>query len=326
MKEKSYTIEEIAQLLKVSKLTVYDLIKKEKLIAYRVGRQMRVDESDLQAYKQGAKISKNEVQQGPIILRQQNPAIHGQQKPARDGQYTASPTRPVIISGQDVCLDILSKYMENEDQSFRPLRTYAGSLNSLVSMYQEECDVVSLHLYDAETDEYNLPYVKRLLTGHSYIVINLLYRWAGFFVQKGNPRKLKAWSDISQPGLRIVNREKGAGARVLLDEQCKLHHIKATELQGYTIEETSHLGVAGAVAASRADLGIGSEKAARMVGVDFIPLIKERYDLVIKKNAKNEQLIKLILSILQSDSFRKELDSLGGYDLSDVGKIMYETD
>lgn len=311
MEEKSYTIEEIAQILKVSKLTVYDLIKKEKLAAYRVGRQMRVDEADLNAYKSGAKISNRSVELG---------------KGAETLSQSGTGARPVIISGQDVSLDILSKHIENSGSPFRPLRSYAGSLNSLISMYHGECDIVSLHLFDGETQEYNVPYTKRVLTGHSYLVINLLYRSAGLYVQKGNPKQLASWEDIGQPGLRMVNREKGSGARVLLDEQLKLHEIKSKDVQGYEVEESNHLGVAGAVADQRADFGIGIEKAARMVGVDFIPLIKERYDLIIKKTEQNQSLIQLILSVLQSSAYRQEMESIGGYDLSDMGQVIYESD
>lgn len=316
MKEHSYTIEEIAQILKVSKLTVYDLIKKEKLIAYRVGRQMRVDESDLNAYKAGAKISS------------QNKSKHQFDEattPTMNDALTGAP-RTIVVSGQDVSLDILSKHMENGPCQFRPLRAYVGSLNGLIRMYSGECDIVSLHLFDGETGEYNIPYTKKILAGHAYIVINLLYRWAGFYVPQGNPQQIRTWEDLTQPGLRMVNREKGSGARVLLDEQLKLHQIQPKELNGYQVEESNHLGVAGAVAAGRADVGVGIEKAARLVGVDFVPLIKERYDLIIKKTVDNKELIELILSILQSNDYRKEMESIGGYDLTDMGKVLYEAE
>ncbi|WP_138751300.1 helix-turn-helix transcriptional regulator [Paenibacillus sinopodophylli] len=311
----SYTTEDIARLLQISKLTVYDLIKKGELPSYRVGKQMRVDPADLEAYKQKAKGV--HVTENKVIMEQ----------PLR----TSSPTqgtglKPIVITGQDLSLDILAKYLELNTDGIRPLRAYVGSLDSLISMYRGESDIVSTHLLDGDTGEYNLPYIKALLVGSSYIVVNLLSRNAGMYVQKGNPLSMKGWSDLSTQGLRIVNREKGAGARVLLDEQLRLHGIKASALVGYDFIQSNHLGVASKVASGAADVGIGVEKAASIVGnVDFIPLIEERYDLVMLKTETNQAWITSLLQILRSDAFRNELQSITGYDLTRTGEILMET-
>lgn len=311
----SYTTEEIAKLLKISKLTVYDLIKKGELPSYRVGKQMRVDPADLEAYKQRAKgIQTNEQ---PSLL---NPSLQA---------YTQSPNtglRSIVITGQDLSLDILAKFMEKNMDGIRPLRSYVGSLDSLISMYRGESDIVSTHLLDGETGEYNLPYIKRLLVGSSYIVVNLLSRYAGLYVKKGNPLSIMDWPDLGVQGLRIANREKGSGARVLLDEQLRLHGLKSSPLIGYDQEQSNHLGVASKVASGEADVGVGIEKAASIVGnIDFIPLIKERYDLVLLKNADNQAWIQSLLHILRSDEFKKELQSITGYDLTRTGEILLET-
>ncbi|WP_053375956.1 helix-turn-helix transcriptional regulator [Paenibacillus sp. FJAT-27812] len=311
----SYTTEEIAKLLKISKLTVYDLIKKGELPSYRVGKQMRVDPADLEAYKQRNKgIQLNER---PTLT--DSPAL-------THGQASFSGLRPLVITGQDLSLDILAKYMEKKTDGIRPLRAYVGSLDSLISMYRGESDIVSTHLLDGDTGEYNLPYIKKLLIGSSYIVVNLLARNAGFYVKQGNPLKLHGWSDLGTEGLRISNREKGSGARVLLDEQLRLHGLKPDQLEGYEQEQSNHLGVASKVAAGEADVGIGIEKAASIVGnIDFIPLIKERYDLVMLKTASNQAWIQSLLQILRSDDFKKELQAISGYDLTRTGEIMLET-
>ncbi|WP_078393175.1 helix-turn-helix transcriptional regulator [Shouchella patagoniensis] len=298
----SYTTEEIAQMLKVSKLTVYDLIKKGKLPAYRVGKQMRIDASDLEAYKH-----KNKTASTVPVFTKPSP----------------SPQRSVVISGQDISLDILGRHLDQK-QNWRSLRSYHGSLNSLISMYQNEGDIVSVHLYDGETGEYNLPYINRILTGRSYLVINLLSRQAGFYVQENNPKKLYDWSDLGKEGLTIVNREIGSGARVLLDEKLKSHHIHYQKLQGYEHEETSHLSVASAVKQKRADVGIGIEKAAKTVGTEFVPLIEERYDLVLLKKEENIELIKQTLSVLKSTSFQEEIAALGGYNVAQTGEVLFE--
>ncbi|MFB9275183.1 substrate-binding domain-containing protein [Cohnella cellulosilytica] len=312
--DQSYTTEEIAQLLKISKLTVYDLIKKGKLPAYRVGKQMRIDAADLDAYKRQAKgIS---------------PAAPSPQESAdsRPDLGRASGVRPLVITGQDMSLDILSKHLESKANGFRPLRSFAGSLDSLISMYRGESDLVSTHLLDGDTGEYNLPYIRKILVGSSYVVVNLLVRQAGFYVREGNPLGLKGWKDLGRPGLRLVNREVGSGARVLLDEQLRMHRIAPSSLQGYEAVESNHLAVAGKVGRGEADVGVGIEKAAAIVGgVGFVPLIRERYDLVMRKSPDNARWIEAVMDILKSEAYLNELRAIQGYDLSQTGRILLET-
>ncbi|WP_188067974.1 helix-turn-helix transcriptional regulator [Brevibacillus brevis] len=315
--QNSYTTEEIAKILRISKLTVYDLIKKGELPAYRVGRQMRVDESDLEAYKAKAK---GEYRQASAVSIPQT----GQAQQSARYEQTGT-GRNIIISGQDVSLDLLAGHLEKKDEAYRPLRSYVGSLNSLVAMYTGKADIVSTHLYDGDTNEYNVPYIRRILCGHRFVVINMLSRWAGFYVQAGNPKQIKAWSDFTKPGIRMVNREKGSGARTLIEEQFRLAKIAGSDVIGYEREESNHLAVAGVVARREADVGVGIEKAASLVGVEFVPTVRERYDLVLLKNKDNEQLIQAVLDVLGSRPFQKELEAVGGYDLSQTGKIMYET-
>ncbi|NOU62766.1 helix-turn-helix domain-containing protein [Paenibacillus sp. LMG 31461] len=312
----SYTTEEISKLLKISKLTVYDLIKKGDLPAYRVGKQMRVDASDLEAYKTRAKDGMVSTIKSEYVEPITNPSF----------QAVSSSSRSLVITGQDVSLDILAKHIEKNISHYRPLRSFVGSMDSLISMYKGESDIVSTHLLDGDTGEYNLPFIRKLLIGSSYIVVNLLSRSAGLYVQPGNPKQLHGWADLKKPGLRLVNREKGSGARVLLDEQLRLHGIPQQLLHGYEQEESNHLGVAGKVATGEADFGVGIEKAASMVnGVEFIPLIQERYDLVMLKKPQNLAWIERVKQILQSESFHKELRPIQGYDLSQTGRILYET-
>lgn len=305
-KEISYTIEEVSQLLKVSKLTIYDLIKKGELPVFRVGRQMRMDAKDLDDY-----ITTNKSNQDMTTQ-----TTHGRAEP----RVSAN----VVISGQDIVLDILGKHIE-KSSTYKALRSYTGSLNSLISLYNGEYDIVSLHMFDGDTGEYNLPYVKRILTGHPYLLVNLVSRKAGFYVQKGNPLNINSWMDLNQEHVNIINREKGSGARILLDEQLRIHKISSKNITGYEHEETNHLSVASAVSTGKADVGVGIEKAAKMVGIDFVPLISERYDLVILKTAKNETLIRVVKEILSSPQFQSEIISFGDYDHSQTGSIIYET-
>ncbi|MBP2639262.1 MAG: excise: binding domain, excisionase family [Firmicutes bacterium] len=305
----SYTPEEVATILKISRFTVYEMIKRGDLTAYRIGRKMRIEAPDLEAY---IKKSKGQF-------------------PSQQHSQPAAITPPasqeaLIICGQDIILDILTRHLEKEMPQIRFLRNYIGSIDGLLALYRGAANVVTTHLWDSDTDTYNVPYVRRLLPGHKTLIINLVYRIEGFYVAKGNPKNIAAWQDLARQDVRFVNRERGSGARVLVDEQLRIQHIDHAEVNGYNHEEASHLAVASCVARGDADVGVGIEKAALQVSaIDFIPLKKERYDLVIRKEDAERPQFKAMLSILQSQAFRNEIAGMGGYDLSQTGKIMAET-
>lgn len=269
---------------------------------------MRVEEQDLEEYKL-------KTRTGTAREERETSAERQEARPARS---------QIVISGQDIVLDMLSKYIESH-ASLTPLRLYNGSLNSLMSMYKGECDVVSVHLYDGDTGEYNLPYVKRILVSQPFILINLVCRTAGIYVQPGNPKTINTWSDLAHLPVKIVNREKGAGARVLLDEQLRINGLSARSIEGYETEVTSHFSVASAVASGQADAGVGIESAAKMVNVDFIPLITEQYDVVILKTKENAELIKVIKAAVSSPEYRSQLEQLNGYDTRLTGKVIFES-
>ncbi|MBT2572672.1 excisionase family DNA-binding protein [Bacillus sp. ISL-51] len=303
----SYTIEEVAGLLKVSKLTVYDLIKKGLIPAYRVGRQMRVDEEDLKQYKTNMRTTaKTPVKEASDM----------------SGRPEPEERQSVIISGQDVSMDLLSKRLEQKIQA-APLRKYSGSLNSLIEMYRGACDIVSLHLYDGETGQYNIPYVKRILTGEPFVLFHVVLRQAGLYVKKGNPLNIQSFKDLNRKDIRIVNREKGSGARVLLDEQLSLLGMKPSEVAGYNDIVTDHLSAASQVSSGKADAGVGAQHAAHMAGTDFIPIIREQYDIVVLK--QNRELVQSVKDILHSEEFRSQLSQLAGYDTKMTGRLLYET-
>jgi len=304
VKDESYTTDDIARLLKVSKLTVYDLIKRGELKSYRVGRQIRVDASELEDYK----IREQEVKTSPASKRHT--------------EKTETSVRSVVISGQDSSLDILSRSLE-EGNTIQPLRSHRGSLDSLIAMYEGRADIVSTHLFDGDTGDYNIPYIRKILVSNPFVVFKFIERQAGFYVAKNNPKNIKAWEDLKRGDVSIVNREQGAGARILLDEQLRLHNIKRNNVNGYNIEQTSHLSVASAITNGQADVGVGIENAAKMAGVDFIPKMKENYDLVILNTQNNQSLIDQVTNILKDQSFQDKLKSLG-YTVDDMGDIIWK--
>ena len=173
----SYTAEEIAKLLKVSKLTVYDLIKKGELPAYRVGKQMRVDSTDLEAYKQRAKGWTAPHAAAGIPAFQAAPYTMPPQSDVDRGE-TPNGAKTLVITGQDTGLDLLAKALESRLRGCRPLSSFASSMDSLVAMYNGAADIVSTHLYDGDTGEYNLPYIRKLFISLPYLVLNFATRRA----------------------------------------------------------------------------------------------------------------------------------------------------
>ncbi|CAA7599463.1 DNA binding domain, excisionase family [Acididesulfobacillus acetoxydans] len=309
----SYTPEEVAKILKISKFTVYELIKRGQLVAYHIGRKVRVEAADLEAYKKKAK--------GVVVHAPFSSSSPGGENRNRPFPESAG----LVICGQDVILDILTRHLEKRLPHLSFLRQYIGSIDGLTALYRGQANAVTAHLWDSDTDEYNIPYVRHMLPGHRALVINLVYRTEGFYVAGGNPQNILTWQDLTRPGVRFVNRERGSGARVLLDGKLKVLAIDRRQIRGYGDEEMSHLAVASRVARGEADAGLGIEKAALQVsGLDFVPLQKERYDLIILQEDLDKPPFQALLSILNSPAFQNEVRGIGGYDVSRMGEIIKE--
>lgn len=305
----SYTPEEVAKILKISRFTVYEFIKRGELTAYHIGRKLRIEATDLDIFMKKAK-GTNQPVSAPTNQMANLPFA------SQDG---------LIIYGQDAVLDVLTRHLEKQMPHVRCLRSYNGSMDGLIALYRGTANLITAHLWDGDTGDYNTPYVRRLLPGQRALIINLVYRQEGFYVAPGNPKNIKDWPDLIKPDIRFINRERGSGARVLLDEKFRQLNIDPRTIPNYSQEETSHLAIASSVARGEADVGIGIEKAAMQVqNVEFIPLQKERYDLVLLRHDVDKPHFQTLLSILRSPAFRKEIASMGGYDVSQMGNIMAE--
>ena len=309
--QNALSTQDAADMLGVSKSTIYNMIKNGEITSYKVGRKVRFTESDVKAYisRSSAKSAARHAQEGAAPGFSLAEAGKGQ------GGFT--------ICGQDLILDILSNYMRAH--GVPALRAYIGSYDSLMLLYKNKVNVASSHLWDSETDQYNVPYVKRLLPGIPTVVIHLTCRMQGLYVQKGNPKGLSGWEDFRRGDITMINREHGAGSRVLLDENLKLLGIAGGAIKGYDTEKPSHLALASAVSAGKADVAVGIEKIARQVdNIDFIPMKKERYDLVIKKEALQSPEMQTLMNIIKSSAFKQEFSNIGGYDTADMGKTVAE--
>ena len=321
------TTQEVAQILNISKNTVYELIKRGELPSYRVGRKVRVDEIDIEEYKNKSrtniKISPTNVEK--INEEKTNNSIISLLN-SKNFLPNSNYKNDFIICGQDILLDVLTRHLEQHPNGLQALRRYIGSYNGLVELYRGNINIATAHLWDGDTGVYNIPYVRRILPGVPCVIVHLVCRMQGFYVAKGNPKNITTWKDLTRSDVLMINRERGCGVRVLIDEKlCKLG-IPWQSINGYESEALSHLAVASTVARGDADVAVGNEKAALQVqDIQFVPLQKERYDLIIRKDDINKPPFQAILEILNSKEFQEELRGIGGYDLSDTGKIVDQT-
>ncbi|MCB2293334.1 helix-turn-helix transcriptional regulator [Clostridium algoriphilum] len=311
---------EVAKILKITKNTVYELVKRGELNSYRVGNKIRIEMKDIDIYKNRSKKIQKSKGSDNELANAYTTIVNPYQAEKIQKSYG------FVICGQDIMLDILSRHLQHHSKGVQALRSYVGSYDGLYALYHGNVQIATAHLWDSETGEYNVPYVKRMLPGIPTIIVHLANRMQGFYVQKGNPKGIKGWEDLKCPGITIINREIGSGTRILLDEHLKKLGISGNSVAGYERECFSHLAVASVIARGGADVAIGNEKASQQVAeIDFIPLQKESYELVIKKENMDKPHFQAVLEILKSQEFRLELEGIGGYDLKALGEITAET-
>jgi putative molybdopterin biosynthesis protein len=321
------TTEDVARQLRIKKYTVYELIKRGELPSSRVGKQVRISQADINRYLKANKT-------GPSYPDQDRQAVLGDPvfSEAKDMVDTVPPIRsaaavgespdsvlaPVIITGQDMCLELLVTRLAGA--GIAALRSYVGCYNGLYFLYHGRVAMSASHLWDAETDSYNYPYIRRILPGVPVGVFRLGGRMQGLYVRKGNPLSIQGWEDFGRPDITIINRERGSGTRILLDQKLASLGINAASIQGYNREASSHLACAGFVAKGAAEAGCGCERSAEGVeGVEFIPLQMEWYDFVFRLSDRNTQAVRTISSYLSSGEFKRDLEIMGGYELSQTG-------
>lgn len=237
----------------------------------------------------------------------------------------------VAIGSHDLTLDLLAQFLADAGAAspggaVRLASANVGSLGGLVALRRGEAHLAGSHLLDPDTGEYNLSYIQRYLPDTPVVLVRLVGRDQGLIVPPGNPRRLRTLADLAQPGLAFVNRQRGAGTRVLLDFEIGKIGLAPAEIQGYEREEYTHLAVAAAVASGVADCGLGIAAAARALNLDFVPLFKERYDLVIPARYYDSPLLRPLLDLLHEPRFRAEVAALPGYEVSGMGEVVARID
>jgi putative molybdopterin biosynthesis protein len=233
----------------------------------------------------------------------------------------------VAIGSHDLVLDLAASALRGADPGVTLALSNVGSLGGLVALRDGLCHLAGSHLLDPETGEYTLPSLPRVFGDAGavadLVVVRLVHRDQGLIVAAGNPLGLAGIEDLGRPGLRYVNRQRGAGTRVLLDHELRRRGIAPGDVTGYQREENTHLAVAAAVAAGRADAGLGILAAARPFGLDFVPVAQEPYDLVVTRDAYDSDVLAPLWTLLADQTFHASVEALAGYSTTETGRRVH---
>ncbi len=230
----------------------------------------------------------------------------------------------VVLGSHDNTIDLLATLLRRRDHRLRLSSGHVGSLGGLMALRQGRAHLGGSHMLDPETNTYNVPFIQRHLPGMPLKLINLAWREQGLMVAPGNPHHIKTIQDLTRLGIRFINRQRGAGTRLLLDYLLKENGLYADQVQGYDREEYTHMAVAVNVFSGTADVGLGILAAAKALRLDFIPLLPERYDLVVPETTFTDPRFQVLLEVVRSREFQEAAAALGGYDLKDCGTILWE--
>lgn len=227
----------------------------------------------------------------------------------------------VAIGSHDLTLDLLAQFLAQTGTNTRLSSSNVGSLSGLVALRREECHIAGTHLLDPSTGDYNVSYVRQYLPDTTVLLVTMVERQQGLIVAKGNPKQLNDLTDVTRENVRFVNRQRGAGTRILLDFSLKQLSVNSDDIDGYDREEYTHLSLAAAIASGLADCGLGIRAAASALGLDFLPLDTERYEIAIPHHHERSQLLRPLLELLHNDGFRSAVGSLDGYSISKMGEV-----
>ena len=329
MDNKVLTPQEVADLLKIKKNTVYEMIKRGDIKAKKLGKQLRILPSEVEAYVKGNRTSVDTDIVGESKVNTFSNKVTSYSytdlnlPENQPGILQDAPSNSVILCGQDMILDLVCNRFS---QTFgnQLLRSYLGSYNGLYALYLRQVQMATAHLWDAASDTYNIPYLKMLLPGQSFRVYHLVNRTQGFYVTKGNPKNIVDFEDFHRSDLTFINREKGSGTRILLDQMLQKLNISTSRIVGYNREVNSHLAALSVLLRGGADFALGCNHLPFSTDrLDFIPLKEESYDLIVLAENLANPKIRFIIELITDKDFQNELEQVYGYDISNMGKLLY---
>jgi len=299
MEKKYLTTKEIAELLDINEKGVYQLINEKGLPACKITGKWLFPKHLVDIWIENNTINKPSPAQALI-----NSLI-------------------IVIGSHDPLFESLISLYNKNFPDHPVVYSHSGSMFGLQGLKKGLCHIATSHLMHENEAEYNFEYLNRYFKGDMPAVVNFCYRQQGIMVKKGNPKGIRKIESLAQKGVIIANRPKGTGTRLLLDHELRKARINPSQIRGYDNEFSSHMEVGIEVLSGRADAGIGIKAVASMLGLDFIPLRWERYDLLIPKSLFFERPLQQILGMLQQNEFKKLAERYEGYDVKEPGRLLF---
>ncbi len=233
--------------------------------------------------------------------------------------------RILAVGSHDLTIDLLASMVkERSSGDITVSSSNVGSIGGLLAIRKGLAHFAGSHLLDTQTGDYNRSYLRQYLPDTPAVLVTLVHRWQGFILAKGNPKEFQGIEDLARPDVSFVNRQAGSGTRILLDYELTRAGISMNAIQGYRNEEYTHMNVAMAVASGRADAGLGVLAAARALNLDFVPLTRERYDLVIPADLLDGEDMQFLLGVIRSPEFSRQVLAMDGYETEETGRVVAE--
>jgi len=302
MAEEMMNTKEVAKYLGIHEKQVYALIKSKKIPSTRVTGKWVFPKKLIDEW-----IESN-AKTGLGQARQKSRRIEG----------------GLLASGSnDPILDMLQTYMRKSYPEFYIFSANTGSTDGLKALNMGYTDIAWSHLFDPKSGEYNIPFLSNYLPNVKPVVINLFHRDLGFVVAPKNPFRIRGFEDLAQKDLRLINRQKGSGTRVLLDHHLKRLQISPAKIKGYEREVYTHFEVGLSILSKEADVGIATIAVSKLLGLPFIPITQEKFDMILDQSTFFEKGIQAFIEILNSQEFRSRVERLGSYDFKNSGKVLY---
>jgi putative molybdopterin biosynthesis protein len=302
MKREMLTTKEVAEYLSINEKQVYRLIKEKKIPATRVtGKWL---------------FPKELIDEWVMASARENIGTQPKHKPSNN--------QIVIAGSNDLALELLTKTVNIQHPCYAISVSNVGSLAGFIALQNGNCHIAASHLLDFETGEYNSSFIRKHFSDLKVTVLNLAYRDQGLIVQRKNPLGIRNLKGLASKKAAFVNRQDGSGTRVLFDYKLQEEGIDPSEIPGYSRIAYTHMEVALEVFSGSADVGMGILASAKLLGLDFIPLATERFDLIIPNEIFPSEPVKALREVLDSGEFKSNVTRMGGYSTRDTGKIMYE--
>jgi putative molybdopterin biosynthesis protein len=302
MTEEMMNTKEVAGYLGVHEKQVYALIKSKRIPSTRIT---------------GKWVFPRKLIDEWIELNTRSGMAQARQKSRRiEGALLAS-------GSNDPILDMLQTYMRKNYPEFYIFAANTGSTEGLKTLNKGYTDIAWSHLYDPKSGDYNVPFLPSYLPDIKAVVVNLFYRDLGFVVLPKNPLGIKGFNDLTRKDVRFVNRQSGAGTRVLLDYHLKRLRVSASKIAGYENEVYTHFEVGLAVLSNEANVGIATVAISKLLGLSFVPITKESFDMILDQSTFFEKGIQALIEVLNSADFRRRVAGIGDYDFKSSGKILY---